>query len=156
YQWSFNGTNLTNSAHVSGATSSTLTISNVVAADAGNFQVVITNTHGSTNAVAVLTVLFRPSISVPPQSQSVLLNSNVAFSAKATGTAPLVYRWYFNGALLSDGGRVSGSATTNLSIVNVQTNDAGSFQLVVTNNYGSVTSNPVTLTVLVPPQIITQ
>src|ERR1044071_561176 len=41
YQWSFNGTRLTNSAHISGATNynvttATLTVSNVTATDAGN------------------------------------------------------------------------------------------------------------------------
>ncbi|HEX4645466.1 MAG TPA: immunoglobulin domain-containing protein, partial [Verrucomicrobiae bacterium] len=156
YQWSFKGINLTNSAHVSGATGTTLTISNVTAADAGNYKVVVTNTHGSaTSVVAVLTVLFPPAITAQPQSQSALLSSNATFAAAVSGTPPLVCRWYFNGSLLSDGGRVSGSATTNLSLANVQTNDAGNYQLFVTNNYGSATSSPATLTVLVPPQITT-
>src|SRR5882724_7363405 len=37
YQWSFNGTNLANSAHISGVTTTSLTVSNVVASDAGNY-----------------------------------------------------------------------------------------------------------------------
>jgi alpha-tubulin suppressor-like RCC1 family protein len=157
YQWSFNGINLTNSAHVAGATSTTLTISNVIAANAGNYQVIVTNTHGgATSAVAGLTVLLPPTVSAQPQSQSTLLNSNATFAATVSGTPPLVCRWYFNGGLLSDSGRVSGSATTHLSILNVQTNDAGNYQAVVTNNYGSATSSLATLTVLVPPQITAQ
>src|ERR1035437_2822512 len=82
YRWSFNGTNLTNSAHISGATNTTLTISNVVAGDAGNYRVVVSNSHGSaTSSNATLTVLFPPSITTQPTNQSVLVNSNVTFSA---------------------------------------------------------------------------
>ena len=157
YQWSLNGTNLTNSVHIAGATSATLTISNLVAGDAGNYQVVVSNSHGTaTSSNATLTVLFRAAITGPPASQSVLSTSNATFTAAASGTAPLIYHWYFNGSLLADGGRVSGSTTTNLSIANVQTSDAGSYEFIVTNNYGSATSAPVTLTVLVPPFLSVQ
>ena len=156
YRWSFNGTNLTNSAHIGGATNTTLTISNVVAGDTGNYRVGVTNSHGGVvSSNATLTVLIPAAIAGQPTNQSVVLNSNAIFAATAIGTAPLNYHWYFNGSPLSDGGRVSGSATTNLSIATVQTNDAGPYQLVVTNNYGSATSAVATLTVLLPPGIVT-
>ena len=157
YQWLFNGVNLTNSTHIAGTTNSTLTISNVLGSDAGNYRVVVTNSHsGVTSSNAVLTVLFPPSITGQPASQSVLSSNNATFTATVAGTAPLSCQWRFNGVPLMDGGRVSGSTTTNLSIVNVQTNDAGAYQLGVTNNYGSVTSAVATLTVLVAPGIATQ
>src|SRR5436853_2306736 len=58
YQWWFNGLNLSNNLQISGATSTTLTVSNVNAGNAGNYQVFITNSHGSvTSSIAVLTVL---------------------------------------------------------------------------------------------------
>jgi hypothetical protein len=51
YQWSFN------SATLSGATSTTLTLTNAQATDTGNYTVVVTNVAGSvTSAVATLTV----------------------------------------------------------------------------------------------------
>ena len=59
----------------------------------------------------------------------------------------------FNGAPLVDGGRINGSATTNLNIAGVQASDAGSYLLMVTNNYGAATSAVATLTVLLPPTI---
>lgn len=46
YQWRFNGANL------AGATNSSLTISNLVAADAGNYSVTVTNHAGATNSRA--------------------------------------------------------------------------------------------------------
>lgn len=58
YQWRRNGVNLlTDGVHIIGATSSTLTIINIVAGDAGTYDVVVTNSCGqsSTSASAVLT-----------------------------------------------------------------------------------------------------
>ncbi|MEO7300687.1 MAG: immunoglobulin domain-containing protein [Verrucomicrobiota bacterium] len=157
YQWSFNGTNLTNSARISGATTNILTVSNIGAGDAGNYRAIVSNSHGTaTSSNATLTVLIPAAITGQPANQSVLINSNVIFSATATGTAPLNYRWYFNGTPLNDDANVSGSTTTNLNISNVQTNHGGSYQLVVTNNYGSATSEVAGLTVLIPVAITVQ
>jgi len=59
YQWSFNGTNLTNGARIGGATNATLTISNVAASDAGTYRVGVTNSHGGVASSNVtLTVRF--------------------------------------------------------------------------------------------------
>jgi FG-GAP-like repeat/Regulator of chromosome condensation (RCC1) repeat/Immunoglobulin domain/Immunoglobulin I-set domain len=156
YQWSLNQTNLANSTHISGTTSSTLTINNITAGDDGNYQVRVSNNHGSVlSSNATLTVLFPPSITAQPTNESVVLSNNVAFVTSDAGTLPLSPQWYFNGAPLTDGGRISGSATTNLEISDAQPGDAGSYQLVVTNNYGSATSAVVTLTVFLPPGIST-
>jgi hypothetical protein len=51
YQWVFASTNIT------GATNSSLALTNVQAGMAGAYQVVVTNSAGSTNATATLRVL---------------------------------------------------------------------------------------------------
>lgn len=146
YQWSFDGTNLANNAHVSGATRSTLTVSNVAAADAGNYQVMVSNSHGSVSSSnATLTVLFPPGIATPVSDETTYLGGAASFSVSATGTAPLNYQWYFNGAPLTDNGQITGSATAVLNIADVMPANVGSYQVTVTNNYGSVTSAPATL-----------
>jgi len=99
-------------------------------------------------------VLVPATITSQPVSQSVLLSNNASLLVVAYGTAPLNYQWYFNGLPLTDDGHVHGSATTNLNIANVQGSDAGSYQLIVTNNYGSSTSAVATLTLLLPPTIL--
>jgi alpha-tubulin suppressor-like RCC1 family protein len=151
YRWSFNGTNLTNSAHISGATNTTLTISNVVAGDAGNYRVVVSNSHGSaTSSNATLNVLFPPSITAQPTNQTVYVGDPVAFNVTTGGTAPLSYQWKFNGTNLT------GQTNAILSIA-ATTNQAGNYSVIVTNSYGSIQSSNATLTVLdSAPAIISQ
>jgi hypothetical protein len=92
-----------------------------------------------------LTVVSSPSITNQPSSQIVTEGRNATFSAAATGTAPLIYQWEFNGT------NVSG-ATNSVYIINsVVTNNAGSYSVVVSNAYGVVTSSVVSLGVLLPP-----
>ena len=100
--------------------------------------------------MAALTVYVPPAITTQPQSQTVTQGVNVAFSVMASGTTPLSYKWSFNGTA------VSGATSSALALSNVQTTDAGSYTVIVTNVVGSVTSAVAALTVLVPPAIQTQ
>jgi alpha-tubulin suppressor-like RCC1 family protein len=146
YQWLFDGTNLTDSAHITGSMNATLTINNVIASDTGDYQVVVANSDGSvTSSNATLTVDVPPYIVVQPSNQVVAVSSNAAFSVFAGGTAPLSYQWFFNGAPLIDGGRISGSTTANLNLASVQVSDGGLYQVFVTNNYGLAASAVVAL-----------
>jgi len=57
YQWQFNGVGLTNGGSVRGATTASLTLTNVHPAQAGNYSVVVSNAAGSvTSSNALLTV----------------------------------------------------------------------------------------------------
>jgi len=56
YQWKTNNVNLVNGGNISGATSSTLTITNVQKAQAGTYSVDVTDTAGTLTASATLTV----------------------------------------------------------------------------------------------------
>ncbi len=157
YQWFFNGTRLTDGGQFSGTATTNLTIANLQFTNNGNFVLLATNLVGSAiSTQAVLTVLSPPAIALQPTGLNVLLGSNANFSAVAAGTAPLSYQWYFNGTSLTNGGRVSGSMTTNLNLATVQTNDAGQYQLIVTNNYGAATSLVAVLSVQLPVAITNQ
>jgi len=151
YQWSLNGANLTNSTHIAGATKATLTVSNVVASDAGNYRVAVTNSHsGVTSSNAVLIVLFPPSLTSQPTNQTVYVGDAVIFSVTATGTMPLGYQWRFNGTNLT------GQTNPVLSIT-ATTNQTGNYSAVVTNICGSIQSSNATLSVLdSAPVILTQ
>jgi RHS repeat-associated protein len=89
--------------------------------------------NGETNwGLAILT---------QPVSQTVAQGTNVTFSVTAQGVSPLNYQWYFNGTNL-----LAGATSSSLTISNVQVTDEGSYQLVVTNFTGSLTSSAATLT----------
>jgi pectate lyase len=117
----------------------------VQSANAGSYTVVVTNVAGSvTSAAATLTVNAAPvppSITTQPASQTVNAGSSVTFSVVATGTAPLSYQWKFNG------GNITGATSSSLTLNNVQSANAGSYTVLVSNSAGSVTSAAATLTV---------
>ena len=85
---------------------------------------------------------------------NVFAGTQMTFAASATGALPLYYQWQFN----SGGGFVNlpGANTNALSFSAAVTN-SGSYQLVVTNSYGAVTSAPVALVVTLdtnPPVVL--
>ena len=87
-----------------------------------------------------------PGISSPPASRTNFAGTDETFNVTATGAAPLSYRWRFNDTT------IAGATTNSYTRANVQTNDAGSYTVVVTNTSGSVTSAVTTLTVI-PNQV---
>src|SRR5208283_2204089 len=77
---------------------------------------------------------FYPSILGLPQNQLAALGGNTTVSAVVTGTSPLAYQWQF------DGTNLAGATNAALSLPAVAYAAAGSYNLVVTNNYGAATS----------------
>ncbi len=157
YRWLFQGTPLTNGGQFSGVTTTNLVVANVMATNAGNYTVAVSNAGGTTvsSPAALIVQTFPPVITGPPQGRTVGSGATVSFTVTATGQPPLSYQWRFNGANLANGGPFSGVATSNLTLVNVQTNNSGSYAVVITNVYGAITSAPVGL-VVTPGPVITQ
>jgi hypothetical protein len=143
YQWRFRG------ADLPGATDSTLDVSNAQPEDAGDYQVVIANAAGSTNsAVAELVVNVPPEILAQPESQSVILGSNVTFSVTARGTVPLTYQWRKDGIDLTNGGSISGADSALLTIATAAYSDAGNYSVRIANVAGSTASADASLAVV--------
>ena len=82
-----------------------------------------------------------------PQSRTNAPGTTATFTVAAAGSSPLSYRWQFNGAPLSDGGRISGAQSSVLSIASVQAGDAGPYTVTVSNAAGSTNSLPAQLVV---------
>ena len=144
YQWQ------KNSVNIPLATTATLSLGNVQTADAAAYTVTVTNATGSvTSDVATLTVIIPPAISIQPVSTTVNQAASASFSVTATGTTP-TYQWKKNGADLA------GATSATLNLTNVQTSNAGSYTVLVTNAAGSVLSSVTTLTVIVPLSITVQ
>jgi hypothetical protein len=72
------------------------------------------------------------------------------FNVMAAGIQPLSYQWQFNGA------GIAGATGATYTIEQVQTSNAGSYSVIVTNTTESITSTVATLTVLAPPLITVQ
>jgi glucose/arabinose dehydrogenase len=83
-----------------------------------------------------------PTIGTHPTSQTVPAGGSTTFTVSASGTAPLGYQWQRNGA------NIAGATSTSYTLSPVTTADNGAtFRCVVTNAFGTATSNAATLTV---------
>jgi hypothetical protein len=153
YYWLCNGTNLANGGNVSGAATNTLSLTAVTTNNTGDYQLVASNFTGFvTSSVAMLTVGAPPAVSISPASLTLLTGSNAVFTANSGGTAPLGYLWKMNGTNFSGAG-ISGTTSSALTLTSITTNSAANYSVVVTNQFGSVTSSVATLVVVLPPSI---
>jgi len=151
YQWRKNGT------PIAGETQPSYTISAVQPADVASYDVLVSNLYGSvTSSIAALTIVSQPTIAGQPQDRTSLQGSIATFAVSASGTAPLAYRWRKYGVDMFDGGTVSGTTNAMLVLANVQPDDAGSYDVMITNPYGQVVSTPAILTVGSWPIILSQ
>lgn len=156
YQWFKNGSVLSDGGNISGVHSTVLTLNNVSGGDGGGYSVAVTNAFGSVTSQVAILVVGDPFITTQPISRSANAGANVQFSVVAGGTLPLGYQWFKNGSALSDGGNISGVHSTVLTLNNVLGGDAGSYSVLVTNAFGSITSGVAMLTVVGDPFIMTQ
>ena len=137
YQWQKNGTALANSGNISGATSSTLSITGVSDSDAGIYSVTVTNLAGSvTSSNVTLTVNDLPFITSQPQSQTALAGATATFNVTVYGEPPFVFQWYFNGTPL--GLPATGTNVWSCTLTDVGTNQAGNYSVEIVNGYGSL------------------
>jgi len=136
YQWRKGG------SAISGATSSTLTLSGLKGTDAGDYTVVVSNAQGAvTSSAATLAVPTPPVITTNPAGGKKVVGESFTFSVSATGTGPFTYQWK------KDGTTLSGATSATLTISPLAVENAGSYTAVVTNVVGSVTSSGATLEV---------
>ncbi|WP_423735764.1 DUF7594 domain-containing protein [Chitinophaga caseinilytica] len=85
-----------------------------------------------------------PVITAQPQSISVPQGGNATFTVSASGTPAPTFQWRKGAA------NIAGATAAAYTINNVQPANAGSYNVVVTNSAGSVTSTSATLTVTAP------
>jgi hypothetical protein len=83
-----------------------------------------------------------PFIVSHPQSQTASPSNTVAFTVVAAGSTPLAYQWYFN-----TNTPLANATNVTLFLTNVQTTNAGTYSVMVTNTAGSVMSSNAILTV---------
>ncbi len=90
------------------------------------------------------TATAAPAITAQPQAQVVNVGAAVTFTVAATGQPAPSFQWRKNNV------NIIGATTSTLSLANVQSADAGTYSVVITNSAGTATSAAVTLTVNTP------
>jgi uncharacterized repeat protein (TIGR03803 family) len=99
-----------------------------------------------------LAVFDAPLITSQPTNQSLLEGMTATFSVGTATNALLYYQWQFDSGSgptnLTNGGGISGSATSALTINNVSPANAGAYSVIVSNAAGSVTSGSASLTII--------
>jgi hypothetical protein len=139
----------------------TISNSTVAATSAGTFSATVRLGNGVHALTAVqtanglasaasapainVTMQLVPFITLEPQSQSMFVSGHTAFAAGASGAAPLRFYWTHNGAI------VPGAASPSLAFPNVAAANAGTYQMVAANAFGSATTARVTLTLIPNP-----
>jgi hypothetical protein len=144
YQWRFNG-NL-----IPGATSATLTLTNIQLSQAGQYSFMAFNGGGSiisSNAtLGVLTPLF---FSIQPTNQNVLPNTNVTLYSLAAGNGPVRYQWRFEGTNILD------ETNANYSFTGANPTNHGNYSVVAMDDFNSTVSSNAFIYVLVKPFVVT-
>jgi len=136
YQWYLNGN------AIAGASASSYAVTSAQSTDAGTYAVYVANTAGSAlSSNAVLTVQALPVITAAPASVITNVGAAITFSVAASGVGQLSYQWRYNGT------SIAGATGTSFTRTNVQTFQAGSYSVLVSNSGGTVASQPAVLSV---------
>lgn len=135
YQWYFNGNAL------SGATTSSLNLSNLTSSQAGSYHAVVTNPGSSaTSSTATVAVTQALALNSQPSSISLYEGGSTTFSLGATSSKTLTYTWYKDGV-------VTGSNSSSLTISNATTTSAGTYSCQVSDGTTTISCTPFSLTV---------
>jgi alpha-tubulin suppressor-like RCC1 family protein len=139
YYWRQDGTNIASS------TSPNLGLTNLLAAQSGQYSVIASNAQGFAESLPV-TLRIDPMIYLTnqPADSTVFEAANAGFSLVAGGYGPLTYQWGFNGVDLPS------ETNATLALVQVATNQAGTYSVMVSNPYGAFASSNATLTIQLP------
>lgn len=90
-----------------------------------------------------------PFISPQPQGGTRLVGDSFTFAVAAGGDTPRFYQWWKETTPLND------ATNASLTLPNLQLGDSGDYHVVVSNAFGTATSDAATLTVIDPPVDIT-
>jgi uncharacterized repeat protein (TIGR01451 family) len=148
YQWYLNRTNILVD---SGATSSTLSYSNILKSQQGFYTVAVSNNSGSvTSTPAFLRVIEPPEVLRQPTNVLAAVGGSATFRVTAAGDPPLTYQWFFNVIY-----PITDATNTVLLLTNLQPENAGTYQVEITNEADTMNSREALLTIKFPPGFIT-
>ena len=141
YQWQLDGRD------IPGAVQPHYTILRIVDEDLGNYRVRISDIAETIlSEVATLAELqISPQIVWQTRSRSVSLGSSFDLRVRATGTAPLLYKWFKNDI------EIPNANTDQLNLSNVDGSAAANYRVTVSNSTGFTNSDTIDLKVFSSP-----
>lgn len=148
FQWRKSG------VAIADATTSSLNFPAVVLADAGEYDVVVTNSQGAITSQVAVFVVNLPPIRITQHPVDVILDPGESgvLAVAASSDATFFYQWR------KDGRNIPGATTATLSIRNAQLEDSGDYDAVMFlfpgMSAGWVATNPVKVMVVIRPPVI--
>lgn len=151
YRWWKGTAPLSDGGNIAGASTAALTLSNVLAADAGSYFVGVTNRVGGTKSAVAVLAVNDPAIVAQPIGHAYFSGDTALLSVTVGGTPTLAYKWYKDNAAVGNGSRISGATASTLTVGNLSSADAGTYRVIVTNGLGSATSGVAVLSLHLVP-----
>jgi len=160
YQWQVSTDGGATYTNIPGATSATYTFTTAGTQNGNKYRVIVISAScvtPSTSSAATLTVNSLPAISTQPTSSTLCANSNVTFTAAASGTG-INYQWQ----LSTDGGNtytnIACATNATITLSNIATTQNGyQYHVVVSGTCApAATSNAATLNVVAPTTVSAQ
>ncbi|MCX5688965.1 MAG: immunoglobulin domain-containing protein [Planctomycetota bacterium] len=144
FQWRRLGVPLINGGRISGATTPTLTIQTMQAADESSYDCIVTDTCGSVTSDTVQ-LTCRPIFTVQPESGGFPAGASVQLTTTVNTAGTVTYRWRKDGSSLFNSAIYSGVLTPVLTINSTDPSQSGDYQLVATKSCGATTSQIATV-----------
>ncbi len=143
YQWRRNGLSLP------GATARVHTVAPIGPADAGQYDVTISNGCGSiASSPAVLSIETTvPSVTTHPQSQGGCLGQSVTLTVQGESAGPVAYQWRKNLSV------IPGATNSTFIIEAFGIDDEGTYDALVSNGCGSIASDPAVVRIGAAPTV---
>ena len=117
-------------------------------ADGGTYTVLVSNICDQVeSAGAVVTILTPPTITAQPAGDTICVGDSLTLTVTATGSAPLTYQWFLDGA------PIPGATQASFPITNATLADAGAYTVTVTNTCDTATSTAATVVVAEAPTV---
>ncbi|MBL7998849.1 MAG: immunoglobulin domain-containing protein, partial [Candidatus Kapabacteria bacterium] len=151
YQWMYFGAPISTTQYPSAATA-TLQLTNVTSANTGQYSCFISSPcspNGISTNTVTLTVNNPPAITQQPVATTGCAGTPISLSVQSSGLN-LTYQWNRNSS------PVSGATSATYTIANPTSANSGTYNVIVSNNCGTVTSGNAVLTINTPATISTQ
>ena len=142
YRWFFEGNELPDE------TGEELVLNSIRQLQKGLYAVEVANQINAVRSEAILNVNQGPKFTRQPLEQSVNEGAEAVFKVAVSGSKPLFFQWYFNGA------PIEGAVEPDLKLAEVTRESAGFYNLRVRNEAGESESDSALLTVNLPLELV--